>query len=66
MDGTRDAERLGARKPFGLKHWKSKEERILEPVLALRVIREVSVMGCVSDEWAKYLEENLKEEEKEW
>jgi len=38
-------------------------ERILEPVLALRVIREVSVTGCMSDEWAKYLEENLKEEE---
>ena len=63
-DGTRDAERIrmeAKREPFGSKHWTGRDEKILERLLVLTGIRDVIVTGCVSDEWAKQLEESLKE-----
>jgi hypothetical protein len=35
-------------------------ERILEPVLEMRPVPEVAVVGCVTDQWAEWLEQYLK------
>lgn len=55
-DGTRNIEEYG-------KYWQSwaASERILDSVLELRPLQQVKVTGCVTDEWAGWLETEMKE-----
>jgi hypothetical protein len=44
-----------------IREWRDREV-VLKPVLDLRPVREMCVIGCVTDEWAEYLERWLRVE----